>query len=508
MPAQPSQVVHLPNGNSMHSSHTASLQLHPSLPETASKAHIFPTLQSPLISVGHLCDNGCNANFSATGVEITYQDTTIINGYRNPRNSLGAAPTPIINSLLAQPPVHLCNSMGQPNTLADRVAFCHASCNFPVLSTWIKAVEAGFFTTFPGVTADLIRKFPPHSEATVKGHLDQAQANQRSAKPKKDKTGWVKMEKPGSSPSSPPMDSDSDLEISEDFHPSVTSPPAARTHKIYVSSQPVTGQFFSDPTGRFLTPSSRGHSYLLVVYDYDSNMVFAEPMQSRTGAEHLFVVPMQSRTGAEHLKAYKHVHKILSDHGLKPQLQKMDSKASKALPLQRTNSRQLHHPPVSNGICSRSRTWNPLLQCKGRRHPQGATPLQTDNSCAFGIANDTIKQRRSMAINMRFYWIKDCVGKGEFLVFWRAGSENDADYFTKHHLPIHHCLMRSRYLVENLTRHNIRLQRGCVDVAEPASHKAPANPTPSLPLTRPSLLASPHLSPIDLSPIDLCLVIM
>jgi hypothetical protein len=41
----------------------------------------------------------------------------------------------------------------------------------------------------------------------------------------------------------------------------------------------VTGQIFSDPTGRFLTPSSKGNSYLLVVYDYDSNMIFAEPMQ-------------------------------------------------------------------------------------------------------------------------------------------------------------------------------------------------------------------------------------
>jgi hypothetical protein len=58
---------------------------------------------------------------------------------------------------------------------------------------------------------------------------------------------------------------------------------------------------------------------------------------------------------------------------------------------------------------------------------------------------------------MRFYWIKDRIRKGEFLVFWRAGSKNDADYFTKHHLPSHHRLMHSRYLFEKLTRHNIRL---------------------------------------------------
>jgi hypothetical protein len=32
------------------------------------------------------------------------------------------------------------------------------------------------------------------------------------------------------------------------------------------------------------------------------------------------------------------------------------------------------------------------------------------------------------------------------MVYWRKGSENDADYFTKHHSPSHHGLMRSRFL--------------------------------------------------------------
>jgi hypothetical protein len=40
-------------------------------------------------------------------------------------------------------------------------------------------------------------------------------------------------------------------------------------------------------------------------------------------------------------------------------------------------------------------------------HPQAATPIQTDNACAAGVANETVKQRRSKAIDMRFYWIRD-----------------------------------------------------------------------------------------------------
>jgi len=42
-------------------------------------------------------------------------------------------------------------------------------------------------------------------------------------------------------------------------------------------------------------------------------------------------------------------------------------------------------------------------------HPQPATPLQTDNSTASGIANDTLKQKQSKAIDMQFYWIQDWV---------------------------------------------------------------------------------------------------
>jgi hypothetical protein len=45
-------------------------------------------------------------------------------------------------------------------------------------------------------------------------------------------------------------------------------------------------------------------------------------------------------------------------------------------------------------------------------HPQPVTTIQTDNECANGIANDTVKQKRSKAINMRFYWISDGSDKG------------------------------------------------------------------------------------------------
>jgi len=82
-------------------------------------------------------------------------------------------------------------------------------------------------------------------------------------------------------------------------------------------------------------------------------------------------------------------------------------------------------------------------------HPQPATPIQADNACAVGLqANGTVKQKRSKAIDMRFYWVRDRVKDGQFVIYLRKGDQNDADYFTKHHPPSHHRRMRSRYLLD------------------------------------------------------------
>jgi hypothetical protein len=81
-------------------------------------------------------------------------------------------------------------------------------------------------------------------------------------------------------------------------------------------------------------------------------------------------------------------------------------------------------------------------------HPQPATPIQTDNQVAKGIANDTVKQRRSKAIDMRFYWIRDRVKQGQFRIHWRPGAENFGDYQTKHHSPAHHRKSRPIHLHE------------------------------------------------------------
>ena len=81
----------------------------------------------------------------------------------------------------------------------------------------------------------------------------------------------------------------------------------------------------------------------------------------------------------------------------------------------------------------------PLRQTlKEVNHPQGATPLWFDNLVATGILTDTVTQRRSKAMDMRFYWLKDRASQDQYHIHWKSGDKNLADYYTKHHPPAHH----------------------------------------------------------------------
>ena len=67
-------------------------------------------------------------------------------------------------------------------------------------------------------------------------------------------------------------------------------------------------------------------------------------------------------------------------------------------------------------------------------NPQPPTVLCTDIKTACGIITGTMKQKQSKAIDMQFNWLKYCVCEQTQLQIKRAtGSENLANYTTKHH---------------------------------------------------------------------------
>jgi hypothetical protein len=55
-------------------------------------------------------------------------------------------------------------------------------------------------------------------------------------------------------------------------------------------------------------------------------------------------------------------------------------------------------------------------------HPKDATELKTDNTTSDGIANKKLLQKRSRAMDMRYYWIQDHTEQGQFDVSWAPGD--------------------------------------------------------------------------------------
>jgi hypothetical protein len=174
-------------------------------------------------------------------------------------------------------------------TKADLVAFLHAACFSPATSTFLRAIKAGYFATWPGLTPELVTQHLPKSIASVKGHLDQQRKNVRSTKPTPAK-----------------LSSEASFERLDQ-----------RTNVVFANIFEPTGQIYTDLPGRFPIRSNRGNQNIFVLYDYDSNAILAEPMKNRTDRKMV--------------RAFKHLHAYLCDRGLRPKLQKLDNEALTAL---------------------------------------------------------------------------------------------------------------------------------------------------------------------------------
>ena len=85
---------------------------------------------------------------------------------------------------------------------------------------------------------------------------------------------------------------------------------------------------------------------------------------------------------------------------------------------------------------------------KSLGHPQHPIPLKTDNKTANSFAHATMRVKRSKTWDMRFHWLREKKVKDILKFFWDRGINNLADYFTKHHCPAHHKLMRNKYILK------------------------------------------------------------
>ena len=110
-------------------------------------------------------------------------------------------------------------------------------------------------------------------------------------------------------------------------------------------------------------------------------------------------------------------------------------------------------------------------------HKQPPTPIQTDNSTAHGVVTNNIQPRRTKAMDMRFHWLRCRDSQNQFRYYWRPGTDNRADYWTKHHCAAHHIEKRPTILTPQFILDALRAStnrtpatsgKGLLSLAQPA----------------------------------------
>jgi hypothetical protein len=148
-------------------------------------------------------------------------------------------------------PEYDAHNVYEQKSIQDNITYLHACCFILFQDTWLKAIQNGHFATWPSITVENVRKYIRKYDATAKGHMHQIRQNIRSTQPT--------VEQP-----SPETEM-----VQED-----------KCNYIYAAVM-GTNQIYTYLTVIFTTTSLSGNKYILIFYDYDSNIVLSSPMKNR-----------------------------------------------------------------------------------------------------------------------------------------------------------------------------------------------------------------------------------
>ncbi len=71
-------------------------------------------------------------------------------------------------------------------------------------------------------------------------------------------------------------------------------------------------------------------------------------------------------------------------------------------------------------------------------HPQTQTPIQTGDSTVHALLTNKIMPKALKAMDMQLHWLCCREAQNQYHFYWRPGTQNLADYWTKHHPASHH----------------------------------------------------------------------
>jgi hypothetical protein len=163
------KVVVLPDGSKLQATHKAKLPFE-NLEMSAREADVLPHLKKSLMSVGQLSDHGYTTIFHPREegvtvykqVDIASPSTPVLQGCRS-KSGLWE-----INlkdkERQSEKKGHeegTANNVYSLPAIKNSVRYLHAAAGYPTKDTWIAAVKAGNYSTWPGLTEQAInRHFP------------------------------------------------------------------------------------------------------------------------------------------------------------------------------------------------------------------------------------------------------------------------------------------------------------------------------------------------------------
>ena len=140
--------------------------------------------------------------------------------------------------------------------------------------TWITAIRAGNYLSWPMLTTTAVIKHFPESDETQMGHMRNIKQGIRSTKEKRKPTTF---------------DLDNGTQVTL---------PCKKHHSIYITIENMKETICTDQTGAFPIRSRRSNKYILILCEIDSNAIYSQPMQNRTTGE----IIRSYQTTLEHLQ--------------------------------------------------------------------------------------------------------------------------------------------------------------------------------------------------------------
>ncbi len=174
--------------------------------------------------------------------------------------------------------------------------YYHAAAGFPTKPLWLKAIKNKQYASSPGLTWEAVNKHFPESKETLKGYGCKTRSGLRSTK------------------ISAQINNNNKDNTKATHFPCPLIKQKESIIWTFDLSNKAERLMYIGQTGQFLTKSSCGHQYIMVLIKIDSNAILVEAMKNHT-------------TG-EMIRAYQVLVDRLCSAGVTPKMHILDNECS------------------------------------------------------------------------------------------------------------------------------------------------------------------------------------